>query len=146
MERRPLTHTEDKCACQGSILMPFNVCQPSSLLITFLPYQLQGEKKRKRLERRVGWTGGSLHTFHVVPITSAGSGAERACSSRRACNSTPPPAHRYLHHSASNSHQRQSTKLKKLKIKKKLSDWSGLLLFVVSCLFFAKSFIRGTHG
>lgn len=89
-ERRPLTCTEDKCACQGSILMPFNVCQPSSLLITFLPYQLQGEEKRRK-EKRESWRVGERrgerrgegHTFHVVPITSVGSGAERDCSSRR---------------------------------------------------------------
>lgn len=54
----------------------------------FLPFNyisalsVAGGKEERGLVKW-GWGGGCLHTFHVVPITSAGSGAERACSSRQ---------------------------------------------------------------
>lgn len=143
-DRRPLTRTEDKCACQGSILMPFNVCQPSSLLITFLPYQLQEEKKTEGLGwvGRLGWGGGQL--AHI-PCGSDYLGRERSWKSllfKAACNSTPPPAHRYLHHAAS----QKPPEAKDQKKKKKLSNWLGLLLSVVKFLFSARSFRRVIHG
>lgn len=67
---------------ERSVLVPFKVCQPSSLLIRFQSYQSQREEGKK-----------VPHTFRVVPITAAGSGREGSVFVQ-SCNSTPPPAHR----------------------------------------------------
>lgn len=72
----------------GQVCVPREHSHALQRVPAFLPFNyisalsVAGGKKREGW-RGVGVMGGSLHTFHVVPITSAGSGAERACSSRR---------------------------------------------------------------
>lgn len=95
-------------ACQTSIPIPINVCQPSSLLITFLPYQLQ-EKKERGLCRIGGGESLCLEPTNI-PCGSDYCWGERSWKSLLftvPCNSTPPegPAQRYHSCTATKTHR-----------------------------------------